>query len=807
MSEIRQKIERLYEAFGLTMIRHCRWVIAVVFFSFTMLVSQLPTITFDTSTEGFLEKDDSAISDYNSFRDQFGRDEVIIIMLEPKKLYSLEFLKKLRQLHGELEENVPYLNSINSLVNARLTQGAEGELLVKDLLEKLPTTNQELAQLQTAIQNNPLYQNLIISSDGTFTAIAIKTEAFSSQGTEINDENFSIEFEDESERIPLTDIENTELIQSVETIISRYRSEELKITLSGSPVIQVFLKKAMQTDMKKFSALSLGLIGLFLFLIFHRASGVFIPLLIVIMSVLSTISLMAVFGVAIKTPTMVLPSFLMAVSVGASVHLLSIFYGHFKEHSKEDSILHAVSHSGFPITMTSLTTAAGLASFSTAEVAPIKDLGVMAACGVGISLLLTLTLVPSLLSLLKIKSTVRRKKQNKPFFLMDRILVFCGDLGSDHPKKVILSSFMLLGIAAGGITQLKVSHDVLNWFPEHSTIYQNTKRIDYHLKGSVAIEAVIKTEKENGLYDPSILKGIDQLAIEAKNYVTEENKRLVGKTVGLPDMLKEIHQALNEDRPDYYVIPKNKQLIAQEFLLFENSGSDDLEDIVDSQFKTSHLTIKAPWLDALVYVRMIQKLQEKANTIFEEKVKITFTGLITIMMQTISALIQSMISSYLIAGVLITFLMILLIGKPQLGLLSMVPNLAPIIITLGMMGWLGIQFDMFTLLIGSIAIGLAVDDTIHFFYHFRRFLEKTGDAKLAVEKTLLTTGRAMLTTTLVLTAGFWLFMLATLNNVFYFGLLTGLTLLLAFLADVILAPALLTVATRSHKTSHVNQKI
>lgn len=126
----------------------------------------------------------------------------------------------------------------------------------------------------------------------------------------------------------------------------------------------------------------------------------------------------------------------------------------------------------------------------------------------------------------------------------------------------------------------------------------------------------------------------------------------------------------------------------------------------------------------------------------------------------------------------------------------MIPNLFPIILTLGLMGWLEINLDMFTLLIGSIAIGLAVDDTIHFFHNFRKYHEQTENVRKAVEETLLTAGRAMLVTTLVLATGFWIFMLATLNNVFYFGLLTGITLVFAFLADVLLAPAILTLMTK-----------
>jgi len=155
-----------------------------------------------------------------------------------------------------------------------------------------------------------------------------------------------------------------------------------------------------------------------------------------------------------------------------------------------------------------------------------------------------------------------------------------------------------------------------------------------------------------------------------------------------------------------------------------------------------------------------------------------------------------MARAYVIALAIITPLLVLLIGRVRIGLLAMIPNLAPIILTLGLMGWAGIPIDAFTLLIGSIAIGLAVDDTIHFMHNFRRYFEASGDVRRAVHETMTSTGQALLYTSLVLSAGFFIYTFATLHNLFYFGLLTGLTIILAFLADVILAPALLALVAK-----------
>lgn len=221
--------------------------------------------------------------------------------------------------------------------------------------------------------------------------------------------------------------------------------------------------------------------------------------------------------------------------------------------------------------------------------------------------------------------------------------------------------------------------------------------------------------RQNGLHDVAFLRNLEALGAYAEQYEQENGEILVGKTISVADMLKEIHKALNEDRPEFRVIPDNRSLIAQEFLLFESSGSDDLEDVIDSSFSMARLTAKTPWRDAASYVETVDALTAKARELFAGQAKVTATGLMVLFASSIHAMMQSTVVSYSIAGGIITVLMIIMLGSVRIGLLSMLPNIFPIVFTLGMMGWLGLPLDMFTMLIGSIAIGLAVDDTIHFF--------------------------------------------------------------------------------------------
>jgi len=494
-------------------------------------------------------------------------------------------------------------------------------------------------------------------------------------------------------------------------------------------------------------------------------------------------------GIAVKMPTQILPSFLLAVGVGASVHILAIFYRRLQENGqKGDAISYALGHSGLAVAMTSLTTAAGLASFSGAAVAPIGDLGRVASIGIALSLIYTLVLLPALLAVLPVKPKASASAELRGA-RMDRLLTATADLSTSRPKSVLAVSALVLAFGLSGAAQVKFSHEPHTWLPTTNPARQASDFIDEKMNGANVIEVVVDTGGENGLYEPAVMNGLEKLGHDVDaldgEYVS------VGKTLSVADVLKETHQALNENRPAYYAIPENRDLIAQELFLFENSGSDDLEDFVDSQFRLARFTAKMPWADAIHLRDFIAEVEGQFTETLGPDVGITMTGMNALFFFNDTATTESMTESYFWAALVITLMMILLIGNIRVGLLSMLPNLTPIILTLGIMGWMGLPLDLFTMLIGSIAIGLAVDDTIHFMHNYRRYHAETGDVSEAVRRTLLTSGRAMLVTTVVLSVGFFIFVFSTLSNLINFGILTGFTIIAALLADFFLAPALM----------------
>jgi predicted RND superfamily exporter protein len=791
-----QKLERLMERFGLFIYHNPIKILFMVAILLALPLSHLPRITMDTSTEGFMHDDDPVLITYNEFREEFGRDERIALVIKSDTIFTLPFLQTLKELHEEIESTVPHLEDVTSLYNVRNTRGEGDTLLTDDLLDPMPTTQAEVEAIKTRALASEFYKNLLINPSATMTGITIETNAYTTQTDQSAEESLSDGFDEESDTksVPetlafLTDVENKEIVQKLIGIVKKYQEKGLDIYLAGSPVINDALKSQMSADMQQFTRITFLVIILFLFLMFRRVSAVFYPLLVIILSLLTTVGSMAFAGVPFKLPTQIVPSLLLAVSVGATVHILSIFFDKFNAiGDKKEALRYTMGHSGLAIAMTSVTTAIGIGSFAGSEVAPIADLGYFASLGVLVSLFLTLTLLPALLTLTKLKPKPKATKGR-----LDNIMKAFAVVPVRYYKQVIAGSFILIATALYLSSKIELSHNPLYWFQEDNFNRISTEVIDKELEGSVTIEVLIDSQKVDGWKDPQKLETLNKLSHDLEQYVDEFTH--IGKVISLATIVKETNQALHSNDASHYTIPTDKALVAQELLLFENSGSDDLEDVVDTQFSKARITIKLPWTDAVKATGVVDAITQMVAERFPNETAVT-TGMIPLLINTFANAVSSSAKSYMIAFVAISFMMMLILASVRLGLLSMIPNLTPIILGLLIMYSVPIPLDMFTLLIGSIAIGLAVDDTIHFTHNFRRYYLQSGDTTYAIEQTFFTTGKAMLITTIVLSLGFYAYLFGEMISVQNFGLLTGSVIILALLADLLLAPALMIVVAK-----------
>jgi predicted RND superfamily exporter protein len=793
----RDRIEAGFERWGRLVFRHAGAALAIAGLLVGGFASQLPKLVVDGSDEAFLSETDPARVTYDAFRAQFERTEMIVIAVRPPEVFDLGFLEKLRAFQEDLEAAVPQLDEVTSLVNARYTHGVEDELVVEDLLEDWPQDEADLEALRRRVMANPLYRNLYISEDGRLAAVLVELDTYSSRGRDVADLSG---FEDPEGSAPrgrrpfLTGEESFAAVAAVREVVARHDAPDFRVYVTGGPVTEATLMTAMQRDIALFVSLAFGMIVLFLFVLFRRLSGVLLPLAVVSLALLGTIATMAMTGVPITLPIQVLPSFLLAVGIGDSVHVLTLFYRALRQGaSREDAIAGSLGHSGLAITMTSLTTAGGLASFSTAELAPVMHFGIFGPLGVLFAFAFTVVLLPALLAVVPLRDAARRDRRPRRD-AWDRWILRCGATASRHPGAVLVVTGLCVAVGLAGATRLRFSWQPLSWLPDSEPVRVATELLDREMGGSSSFEVLVDTGVSNGFHDPDLLARLDALRSDLASPRFEAAR--VSKTLSLADVLKEINQALNENRPEYYAIPEERRLVAQELLLFENTGTDDLEDVVDAQFRLGSFTVRLPQGDAMRQVPILDAIEARSREVIGDAAEVTMTGALVLSGRSFFAMIRSMAESYVIALVVITPMMVLMLGNLRGGLLSMIPNVTPVVLTLGLMGWLGVPIDFSTMMSGAVVLGIAVDDTIHFAHNFQRFYARGEDPAVAIRRALDTAGRAMLFTSIVLGAGFLIYVFSTLENLVNLGIFTAFAIATAFLADVLVAPALMVLFLR-----------
>ncbi len=779
MDNIRDRIEGYFSQLGLLVYQFKYLALVFVLALTVFLFLQIPLLTIDTSNDAFYHQDDPIRIEYNEFRQQFGKDDHIIIGLKPAEIFSTSFLQTLQQLQADIEDKVPYLKKTTSLLNVRHTYGMEDELIVEDLIESIPQSLQQLEALKQKAISNPFYQNYLLSREGGFTFIDIEPVAIKMIKSKDPGQAAQIKY--------ISNLEYAEMVDALQPVLDKYKSSDLSIYVAGFPVITDRLTRAIEQTMAEIMPISMLVNLIFLILLFRRISGVIYPSVIVILSITSTVGAMAWLSTPMDLVTSILPTLLLVVGIADSVHLLSGFYQEYEKNGgdKKAAIAHSMGRNGLAILMTSVTTCVGFASFLLADMAPVAHLGVIAPIGIILAYIYTVLLLPALIAIFPLR------KSRKNYVIAgysDHILDWIADFSCARYKSILLMSLLLLVIGIFGASQIRLSHNALNWFPQDSQVRTDTTIIDDALGGSIPIEITIDTGKKHGLYNPDLLR---RLAVSAEVVKSLGSDNVgIANVISLHTILKEVNKALHANNDADYTIPDNRELIAQEILLFEISAADDLYKLVDDNYSKLRFTIMIPFTDAIQIRPVVNKIKAHFVATYPDA-SITITGIAPMLVETVYDILTSMLKSYSVALIAITFLMIALIGKVKLGIISMAPNLLPIILVMGLMGWMQLPFDFSNMLVGSIAIGLVVDDTIHFLHNLRRYFDRTGNIRIAIKDTLHSTGRAIFITSMVLASGLMVAMTADLSSTANFGLITASVILLALLADFFMVPALM----------------
>jgi len=780
--------------------RRPKTILLVLLVVVAALAAQLRTIELDTDLENFIDESTPARQAYNRVKDQYGRNDVIVVGVSGEDVLADDTLRQLAALHERIESDVPWVNRVNSLIDAPYQQGTEDGLLVDDLIPR-PVGTLSRSEIESRIASTPALEGLVVNEERTFTTLVIEPYTFDfDPDAQSNDEAaFDSAFDDafgddftaqgestepagDAEFLP---VEKTyELINELERTLTDFK--DLETVVAGMPVINQQLEHTMQTEMSSFIRLTIALIVVVLVLFFRRVSAVVAPMSAVVLAILATFGILALTGRPIQMPLIMVPSFLLAITVGDAVHLLTHFFSHFNRgDAKVPAMQAAIRLTAIPMLLTSLTTAAGLLSLATGDIIPITLLGVFAALGVMLAFLLTVTLIPALMAIWPVRAKAPKSATPQGERLMQGLANLSWRFGP-------VMSLVWLGIVAVAIAlllQLRFSHNPMNWMPADLPIRQATETIDDRMSGTINMDVIVDSGTENGIKDPDLLQRLDATLTELQN--TQPGGVTIGHVNSILDIVKGTHQALNEGRTELYAIPDNPRLLAEELLLFENSGADELSRLVDPAYRETRVTLVMPWADVLKYQDFIEVTERRLSEALSPDATVSIAGVLPLLSATLDEVVSTTAWSYGIAALAITLMMMVLLRSPGLGAVAMLPNLAPIMVVMGLMYLMSIPLDLFTMLVATIAIGITVDNTVHFTHHFREAFAEHGDARAAIDTAFHHAGRALLTTSIVLTTGFYVFLFSQVHSIFNFGFLSGTAFLLAMVSNFTLTPVLL----------------
>jgi predicted RND superfamily exporter protein len=797
--DYKEKIEEWLKAFAIKVIRYRKVVIPIIVLTFGLLSFYIPRLSIVTTLESSFSNRNRVIQDYQNFRDQFGRDEQIILLVKSEDIFSPEFLARFKQFHEDLGNTLPLVSEISSLVNAPYIEKTNGELKTTAFLDNLPQTAEESRVLREKALDIALFRNYLLTEDGRSMIVLIKTQAISAltkdgrklkkHGRGISLDNFTDPVPGQRER-SISQVENIAILGHVDAVIKQYNTDNFRIFFSGTPVYQFEVEPLIRQNMKKMSGMVFVMTFFFMAILFRRVSGIFLPQFIVIMGLGATLGLMAIFEVPFTLTSSMLPSIILSVGLTAPIHFMVVFFKYQKRIGRFRAIITTLGHSGLPIVLTSLTTIASLLAFSLTEIAPVAHLGIFSAIGITICLLLTLFFLPAFLSILEVLPGEEREKLYEAS-IFNRAMIWLGRFGVRESRDVYILIIISTLIILPGALQVNFSHNMLHYFDENSSFMRQTRLIEDEIRGFRGLEILIDTNRENGIFDSDIQETIGKLDAFVITQADYFGKPYVEKTLSTLDIIKEANRASHIDIPPDLQMPEDKVTTDRHLTELQSSSTGFIQRFTNNSFSQIRYTAMMFWNDAAVDVEFLHDLEAKISDLFDKKFNVMVTGAVSISSRVIDSMMSNLAIGYILAFGIIVLFMIIAVGDVKLGLLAMVPNMIPIVFGLGIMGHLGIPLNTYNLIGGSIIIGVAVDDTIHFFHNFLKYYKKTGDVETAVTETLRTAGRALLTTTLILVSCFWLRLFSPLKVISDFGLVMGFSLLIAFLADVLMAPALL----------------
>ncbi|HSG68567.1 MAG TPA: MMPL family transporter [Bacteroidales bacterium] len=722
-----------------------------------------------------LPESDSTSIAYEEFKDLFGQDgSVMFVGLKDKNIYSLDKFNDWYELSWKIREidGVEEVLSIGKIYNLRKNDST-GLLDFLPVFQAKPQTQQELDSLRDVILSMPFYKGFLYNDSNDVTMIMVTLD-----------------------KNKLNTKSRVKLIADIKGLIEDFgEKHNAEMHYSGLPYIRTITSKKIQDELYFFILLSLLIASAILLLFFRSIKAVFFTMLIVAITVIWVLGTVAIFNYKITILTGILPPLLVVIVVENCIFLLNKYHNEYLQHgNKVKALSRVVTRIGNANLLTNTTTAVGFAAFIITGNKILTEFGIIASLNIMFAYLLSLFLIPIFFSYLPPPNTRHTRHMEKS--MVSRLIAKV--VAVVQVRRRLIYIFTALFVIAGiiGVSRLETTGNIVDDISRKDKLYKDLMFFEKHFKGVMPLEISIDSKQDNGVFAD---KGKTLYKIKRLHRLLSKDSLYslyLSRPVSVVDGISFLYQAHKGGDEKYFILPPPTQLAdLNQYTggLEQNKGSNPFHSFIDSTNRITRISIQMANIGTKEIQSITDRLRPQIDEIFPpEEYNVVLTGTSVVFLKGSSYLVRNALMSLLLAVVVISMLMALLFTSARMIVISLIPNLIPQLMTAALMGYLGIPIKPSTILIFSIALGISVDNAIHFLSRYRLQLKLNDwQIKPSVIAALSETGYSMIYSSVVLFFGFGIFILSSFGGTEALGYLIPFTLLMALLSNLFLLPSLL----------------
>jgi len=731
-----------------------KWWFIIVPVVLTLLAAiPLLNTKVNANLEEYLPENSPATNHYNQIKDLFGDPDPVILIFHTDDLLNPVTLKRVKSLSKAFHRSKDFKDVI-SLFDIKDIKGDEGAMIVDPIVKRIPKTKEQVEALRKKIMNNKFVYKSIVSDDFKYMALVLKVKP---------------------------GIEDEELISTINRTLKKYPGDE-KVYKAGYAYLRTQINSDISRDMMVLMPIGLLLMIIFLSVSFREAKAVMAPLIVVAMSIIISMGFFPLMGWDLSIITILAPVMMIAIANNYGVHFVAR-YQELRVYnpgwSVEQITKDALKYLKNPIVITGLTTIAGVLGLVTHILRPARQLGVASALGIAFALIFSLTFIPVFFAVQKEKKKFRRAKTMSGGNAVLRPLIFFGKKITRYPVTVLVIFGIILLIAGSGIYFLHSDSNSENFLPKKHPFRQATTIVNEKFGGTKNISVLF----EGNMKDPAILNRLDHYEKELKKMPE------VGSVVSLATIIHEMSKALNNPGDPYYdTIPPTEAAVAQYLELYSMSGDpEDFEDYVNFNYDKAIMNVQFRADSKFAVEDVANRIEQLTKSDPDFRI---MGGYCLIDKEMADSIIRGQIYSLIFAIIAIAILLVLIFRSVVAGILGSLPLIYTIVTLFGTMGWLDIKLDIATAMLSSIAIGVGVDYTIHFFWRYKHEMLQGKTPREAVMNTLTSTGRGITINALSVVLGFSVLFISSFLTIKYFAYLIIFSIIVCLFGALVLIPAI-----------------